>query len=376
MDKATALLQELVQTNTANGNEAAVAAILQREFEAAGIATKLVEYAPGRTNLVAEFGDGDDLLAFTGHEDVVAAGDESAWTHPPFAAEIHDGKLYGRGASDMKNGLAAMALAFIALHNSGFDHHMRFMATVGEEYGAMGARQLTTAGYADDLSALIVGEPTGGKLIYGHSGSYNYKVKSYGKSVHSSMPATGINALEPLLDFGVTERTLFDDAPADPIIGKLEHSVTVMKAGEQVNTIPDYAELAGNIRPVPTFNNAAVTERLQQTVAALNARSAGRVEFELTHSFFPVLTPTAAKLVTATQAAVAQVSGTAPALAIIHAATDASEFTKSANHFDTIIFGHGDDTENMSHRLNEYVDLAQYQLAVQEYEAIARRYFA
>ncbi|WP_056951755.1 M20/M25/M40 family metallo-hydrolase [Lacticaseibacillus nasuensis] len=350
MDKATALLQELVQTNTANGNEAAAAAILQREFEAAGIATKLVEYAPGRANLVAEFGDGDDLLAFTGHEDVVATGDESAWTHPPFAAEIHDGKLYGRGASDMKNGLAAMALAFIALHNSGFDHHMRFMATVGE--------------------------PTGGKLIYGHSGSYNYKVKSYGKSVHSSMPATGINALEPLLDFGVTERTLFDDAPADPIIGKLEHSVTVMKAGEQVNTIPDYAELAGNIRPVPTFNNAAVTERLQQTVAALNARSAGRVEFELTHSFFPVLTPTDAKLVTATQAAVAQVSGTAPALAIIHAATDASEFTKSANHFDTIIFGHGDDTENMSHRLNEYVDLAQYQLAVQEYEAIARRYFA
>ncbi|WP_179394163.1 ArgE/DapE family deacylase [Lacticaseibacillus absianus] len=377
MDEATQFLQELVQvdTSTATGNEEAIAHLLQAKFEAAGIAVKLIPYADHRVNLVAEFGDGQPVFAFTGHEDVVNVGDLSQWHFPPFAAAIDGDKLYGRGASDMKSGLAAMALAFIALKTSGFPHHVRFMATVGEEYGAMGARQLTDLGYADDIAALIVGEPTGGKIEYAHAGSYNYKVKSYGKSVHSSLPQTGVNAIAKLVDFVQAERTLFADTPVDPVIGELVHSVTVLRAGDQVNTIPDYAELAGNIRPTPSFTNAEVTARLQALVAELDAAGPGKLEFELTHSFFPVLTERTGRLVTRANAAIAATTGAARALTISHGATDASEFTKSANHFETIIYGPGNEAGSVSHQVDEYVSLTRYHETIREFEAIARAYF-
>ncbi|MFD1392901.1 ArgE/DapE family deacylase [Lacticaseibacillus jixianensis] len=377
MDEADKFLQELVQidTSTATTNESAVARVIQKKLAAAGIDSKLIPYAEGRDNLVAEFGDGQPIFVFTGHQDVVNTGDLSKWTYPPFAAHIENGRLYGRGASDMKSGLAAEVLAFIALKQSGFAHHVRLLLTIGEEYGAMGAQQLTDAGYADDIAAMLVGEPTAGKIEFGHAGSYNYKVKSYGKSAHSSLPALGTNAIVKLTDFILAERTLFDDVPVDPVIGPLVHSVTVLKAGDQVNTIPDYAELAGNIRPTPSFMNEKVTARLQEAVAKIDAAGAGNLKFELTHTFYPVLTPTDSKLVTRANEAIESVSGKKLALTISHGATDASDFTKSKNKFETIIYGPGDEDKNLSHQINEYVSLDRYHTVIKEYEAIVRHYF-
>ena len=377
MDEATAFLQQLVQidTSTATTNESQVAHVIQQKLAAAGIDSKLIPYAKNRDNLVAEFGTGKPIFAFTGHQDVVNVGDLSKWTYPPFEAHIEDGKLYGRGASDMKSGLAAEVLAFIALKQSGFDHHVRLILTIGEEYGAMGAQQLTDAGYADDIDALLVGEPTAGKIEYGHAGSYNYKVKSYGKSAHSSLPALGTNAIVKLTDFIVAERHLFDDAPVDPVIGPLVHSVTVLKAGDQVNTIPDYAELAGNIRPTPSFINEKVTARLQDAVAKIDAKGDGSLKFELTHTFYPVLTPTDSKLVTRANEAIESVSGSKLPLTVSHGATDASDFTKSKNKFETIIYGPGNEDKMLSHQVNEYVSLDRFHTVIKEYEAIARHYF-
>ena len=83
----------------------------------------------------------------------------------------------------------------IRLKKTGFTGHVRLLATVGEEYGAMGADQLLAAGYADDISGLIVGEPTSLKVLFGHAGSLNYKIISHGKSAHSSEPQRGVNAI-------------------------------------------------------------------------------------------------------------------------------------------------------------------------------------
>lgn len=377
MDEAITFLQELVQidTSTSKGKEGCIANILKRKFEAAGITVKLIPYADQRINLVAEFGDGDTIFAFTGHEDVVNPGNLDAWKFPPFSAHIDGDKLYGRGASDMKSGLAAMALAFIELKQSGFNGHLRFLATVGEEYGAAGARQLTELGYADDLTALLVGEPSGGDLIFGHAGSYNYQVVSHGKSVHSSIPETGINAITKLINFAVAEQSAFNDLPKDPVIGPLVHSITILNAGEQINTIPDIALLAGNIRPTPSFTNEQVTQRLNDIIAKINAKEPGKLEFQLIHSFYPVLTDKYGSLVTSAKKAIETVSKKEPALTIMHGATDASEFTKSKNKFETIIYGPGNEAENVSHQINEYVSLIRYQQVINEYRAIVRHYF-
>src|SRR5690606_21208783 len=130
-------------------------------------------------------------LGFTGHLDVVSAGDESEWIHPPFAAVIDGDKLYGRGATDMKGGTVGLVLAMIELKTKGtpFKGKIKLLATVGEEIGTVGAKQLTELGYADDLDGLLVAEPSGANhLVTAHKGSMSYKVTSYGKSSHSSMP--------------------------------------------------------------------------------------------------------------------------------------------------------------------------------------------
>ncbi len=150
----------------------------------------------------------------------------------------------------MKSGLAAQVIALIELVESGtLTGHVRFIATAGEEYGTPGANRLEEAGVAKDLNSLVVGEPTSGNVIYAHSGSYNYRIVSTGQAVHSSEPERGQNALEPLVDFALAERNLFFDVPDDPCLGPLKHSVTIIQGGEQVNTIPDYAELRGEHPP-------------------------------------------------------------------------------------------------------------------------------
>src|SRR5699024_430830 len=113
----------------------------------------------------------------------------------------------------------------------------------------------------DDATAMVVCEPTDGQIIYAHSGSFNYRITSTGKAAHSSTPSRGINAIAGLVNYINLEQYLFADAPTDEYLGDVQHSVTVIKGGDQVNTIPDQAELHGNIRPTYAFNNQQVIDR-------------------------------------------------------------------------------------------------------------------
>ncbi|MCI1284338.1 MAG: ArgE/DapE family deacylase [Lacticaseibacillus songhuajiangensis] len=374
MNEQTEFLTKLIQTNSENGNEAAISALIAAKLQEHGISSKLLPYSDGRSNIIAELNPDapGKTLALSGHQDTVLIGDRAKWHHDPFAAEIKDGVLYGRGAADMKSGLAAMVFALIELHDTHFAGHVRFMATVGEEYGAMGARQLTKAGYADDIDGLVIGEPTLPNIIHAHSGSFNYKIIARGQSAHSSMPELGVNALSLLTDFMIAERTAFDDAPADPVLGKLVHSVTIAKVGSQVNTIPDYGEVAGNIRPVPTFDNEHVIERLKEVCAQLNAKSKGTLTFELTHSFRPVSTPADADIVQALQAAITKQNGQPAPLDIIHGATDASEFTLANKQLPTLIYGPG--AWDQAHMIDEHVALSDFENAIKVYADLAREF--
>ncbi|MDN5951934.1 MAG: M20/M25/M40 family metallo-hydrolase, partial [Loigolactobacillus coryniformis] len=210
MDKATLIkiTQDLIQLDTVNDHEEAVSDYLTTLFTTNGISTKKLTYAPGRTSLIAEIGDptSKQVLVFSGHQDTVATGDAADWPYAgPFSGELHAGRIYGRGAADMKSGLTAMAATLIALKDTPLKGRLRFVATVGEEFGAHGARELTEQGYADDFSGLVIGEPTGQKLIYAHSGSIDYTVTSIGKAAHSSLPETGINAITNLVKFITAE---------------------------------------------------------------------------------------------------------------------------------------------------------------------------
>ncbi|WP_339181073.1 ArgE/DapE family deacylase [Oceanobacillus sp. FSL W7-1293] len=198
------VLQDIIKIKSVNDNESEVADYFAELFQKHGIESEKVKYSEGRESLVATYKKGDGkVLGISGHEDVVAAGDESEWKYPPFSAEIDGDKLYGRGSTDMKSGLAALAIAMIEIkeENTDINGTLKFMATVGEEVGELGAEQLTKEGYADDLDGLIISEPTGPALIYTHKGSMNYTIVSRGKSAHSSMPKEGINSIANMNEF-------------------------------------------------------------------------------------------------------------------------------------------------------------------------------
>lgn len=375
---STLLLQKLIQTPSVNGAEAKIAAIIQTKLADFGIKSELINYAPNRQSLIAEIGPktSPTVLGLTGHMDIVSPGDLTTWHHPPFAGEISEHYLYGRGAADMKSGIVALVFAFIGLnqHPEQLTGRVRLMLTVGEENGAQGSHQLTKLHFADDLSGLIVGEPTDGNIICAHRGALNYTITSHGKQVHASTPELGINAITGLFIFAQHEANLFDATPTDPILGAISHAITIINAGDQINNIPARATLRGNIRPIPAFDNTAVALALDNLVTKINNTTPYNLTLTIDNSFIPVKTPVNAPLVLAAKEAITTITNQPATIGVFNGATDASEFSLAAKQFDTIILGPGSD--NMSHQIDEYVDLNQLEQLIKVYQQLVSVYFS
>ena len=375
-EEKIAILQELIRIKSVNGNEGEVAAYLNQLLNQHGIQGEIISHTEGRDNLVATYHNGQGrVLGLSGHMDVVSAGDESNWTYPPFAAEIKGNRLYGRGATDMKSGLAAMVIAMIELKESGkpFNGTIKLLATVGEEVGELGSEQLTKAGYVDDLDGLIIGEPTNYHLMYTHMGSINYTVVSHGKEAHSSMPQEGYNAINHLNEF-ITRANEQMDALANDFqnsaLGKTIHNVTVINGGNQVNSIPSQAQLQGNIRSIPEFPNDQIIDLLQKIVDELNGGTNYHLELTIDYNKIPVKANPDSSLIHHIQKQFKQ------PLPLVGAAatTDAAEFTKSAHSFDFVVFGPG--VVNLPHQIDEYVEIDNYLDMIDTYQAIILSYLA
>lgn len=275
MDRSDAerILQDLVQINTAGANELAVADYLQALLANHGIVSQLVPLAPKRVGLIAEIGNGQGpTLAFDGHADTVALGDLNKWDVDPLSGNIIDGRMYGRGTTDMKAGLVAGILAMLRLHErqTQLNGAFKLFVTVGEESGETGAEQMVELGLANGIDALITGEPSGISLEYmkkiptsrglrgvimdddihdlvkhnrateqhflqiAHKGALAYQVVSAGKAVHSSMPFLGVNAIDGLLAFANRQQALFSElknTAKNDILGVTTPVITQMSGG-------------------------------------------------------------------------------------------------------------------------------------------------
>ncbi|MEG0158609.1 ArgE/DapE family deacylase [Carnobacterium sp.] len=368
------VLQDVIQIKSVNGNEEEVALYLKKLFAQHGIESNLVPYSTGRSNLVATLNKGTGkVLGLTGHMDVVDPGDESAWTYPPFAAHIEDNKLYGRGSTDMKSGLVAMAITMIELKEAEtpFKGTIKLLATIGEEIGEIGSEQLTTEHYADDLDGLIIGEPSGYNLVYTHMGSINYSVVSHGKEAHSSMPNEGYNAINHLNRF-ITEINKQMENIAltydNKVLGKTIHNVTVISGGNQVNSIPGEAKLQGNIRSIPEFGNEKIISILEQVITHLNENESYKLELKIDYNKIPVHTSTESSLIQVIQS---QFKNKLPLIGL-SGTTDAAEFTKSAKPFDFVVFGPG--ITKLAHQVDEYVEIDSYLDMIEKYQSIAINY--
>lgn len=305
--------------------------------------------------------------------DVVDPGDASDWKYPPFSATIDGNKLYGRGSTDMKSGLMAMVIAMVELQEEQkeFSGTVKLLATVGEEVGELGAEQLTNLGYVDDLDGLIVGEPSNYSLVYTHMGSINYTVTSAGKEAHSSMPQEGYNALNHLIDFSYRINQKMNDISSKYVnkeLGSTIHNITIMNGGKQVNSIPNFASLQGNIRSIPEFSNDDIIKVLQDTVDELNKNQPYKLTLTIDYNKLSVKTNKNSELIQSIQQ---QFDGPLPLIGI-SATTDTAEFVKSSNSFDFVVFGPGEPT--LPHQVNEYVDIDNYLDMIDKYKQIILTY--
>lgn len=361
-ENAVTMLQDIIRMRTENDNEVEVALYLQNLLKENGIESKLIELEPGRSNLVAEIknGDSDKVLGISGHMDVVKAGNHDLWSYDPYAAEIIDGKLYGRGTTDMKGGLMALVIAMIHAHeNKNFNGTIRLLATVGEETGEPGARQLSELGYADDLNGILVAEPFNNRILYMHGGSYNYKIKSHGVSAHSSTPQKGENAIQHLRDFMVGLQVKLDDVIAkyeNDKLGRTIHSVTLIEGGVQLNSIPEYAEYQANARTIPEFDNDKLTALIKETVEEFNAMGKGyKFEFELLADMPTVVSDPESELIQVIHDVSHQDNID---LIALPGTTDTAQFQRNNKTMDVAIYGPGD--VNIAHQLDEFIEVDDY----------------
>jgi succinyl-diaminopimelate desuccinylase len=207
-DELVALTRDLVRIPSVvrpgdpTATEAAVASHVEGWMRSQGFDVEVQQVAPGRPNVLGVIGEAaaGPTLLLEGHTDVVTEGDPSAWTHPPFAADLVDGKIYGRGAADMKSGLAAAMIAAAAIKRSGAPLAGRLVvgALVDEEGDMIGAKHLCATPIGRALSAAIVCEPEDNELCLEQRGVVWARVTARGRMAHGAMPEAGANPIGAL----------------------------------------------------------------------------------------------------------------------------------------------------------------------------------
>lgn len=265
-DERVKILSDIIEIQSVNEKEVDVAHYLQQLFKKYDIHTDILtlDGESSRANLVAEIGNGKPVVGVSGHMDVVTTGDIDKWHYDPFKlTEDDQGRLHGRGSADMKSGLVALAISLIEIKEAGLlkQGSIRFMATAGEEVTSNGAALLHEKGYMDDIDALLIAEPSQDGIVYTHKGTMDIQVTSKGKSAHSSMPELGFNAINPLVDFIHYLNSEYNKVDvSSALLGTPTMNSTIINGGDQVNSIPEYAESLFNMRTIPQFDNKKFEE--------------------------------------------------------------------------------------------------------------------
>jgi succinyl-diaminopimelate desuccinylase len=379
-EKAVSLLQRVLRANTVNppGNELETALILRDFFEGHGVEAEVDEFLPGRANLIARLPGNDahrGSLMLCGHMDVVPVGG-SAWDMEPFAADLRDDRIYGRGASDMKSGLVATAVAVANLKQSDTaTGDIMFVATAGEEVDCCGARRLVERGMLEDAEAAVVAEPTRGDVVLAHKGALWVEIATRGKTAHGSMPQEGVNAIEHMYRVlgWLLEEFEFAVDP-DPVLGEPTLNVSVVNGGVKVNVVPDECRLQIDIRTVPAQDHGEILGVIERRLESFR-RTLHDFDCEMTvlSERLPVNTSTEERLARVAEDVRRETYGAPSSRIAAPYYTDASVLVEARPDLPVVVCGPGDD--RLAHQPNEWVSTEAFDESIAFYERLAAAYF-
>jgi acetylornithine deacetylase/succinyl-diaminopimelate desuccinylase family protein len=371
----TELLSQLVRHPSPNppGSEESVARFLAATCRALGLAARVDDVVAGRPNVLAWLGPDEPGLLFLAHTDTVPAGD--GWSHPPFGGVVQDGRVIGRGAADMKAGIAASVIAMAALKRSGIElsRSVALAAVIDEEEGGRGVRALLERPGFGALAA-IVPEPTELQTIIGCRGNCYVQVEITGRSAHAGTPHEGRNAIYGAARVVEAIRQLDEELASrrHPLLGAGSWSVGLIHGGTGTAMVPDRCRIAVDRRLLPGEDGEDARRQVEAAVAALDLAAAGlgaRTELLMEIPSFEL--EDGHELVQGVLRASVDAGAPERPVAGWTAACDGGYLMRFAD-IPAVVLGPGSVVEQ-AHRPDESVPIAEVELAARAYALYAAR---
>ena len=365
--------------------ESAVADHVQRWLVKEGFDVEVHEVAPGRPNVLAVFGEkgGGKSLLLEGHTDVVTEGDPAQWSHPPFGADLVDGRIYGRGAADMKSGLAAAMVAAAAFKRSGTRLGGRLVvgALVDEEADMIGVRHFCGTALGRELDAAIICEPEENELCLEQRGVVWARVSVRGRMAHGAMPEAGVNPITGvgalLREVPALEKRLRRLCAKSKYLRPPTVTPTVVRAPvsgvAQSNVIPGAAEATLDIRVTPGPDADAIAAEIETACRRAAAACDGvTIEWRPANGYrLATRVEKDETLVRAMMKGVRQATGRAARFGGVPGSTDGTILRMTLG-IPIVTCGPG--KRLIPHQVDEYVDVAELVDAARIYVASALNY--
>ncbi len=361
------LTQELIRINSENppGNEKKIAKFIKDYLEDFGIPAEMIEFGKNRFNVIGEKGKGKGLI-LAGHIDTVPSGDLKKWKYSPFEGKIVKGKIYGRGASDMKGGLAAILGSLRKFKNKNFKKRL-VLAFVGDEEVAMkGTKYLIEKrkSFLKNVKYGVMAEPTNLDIRIAQKGITMIKLKFKGKAAHGSKPELGDNAILKASDFiqELKKLTRKLKKKKDPLLGSGTINVGKILGGTKVNIVPDYCEVEIDRRLIPGETPAIAIKQIRKILEKLNLKA--KIEY-LNEPRLAMKIPKNSKIVKMIQSIKkAKIKGE-------------SGYTESELYYrecgiEFVSFGPGD--PKLAHVINENIKISKIKKAKKVFEKLIERW--
>ncbi|WP_338062832.1 M20 family metallopeptidase [Sporolactobacillus pectinivorans] len=273
----------------------------------------------------------------------------------------------------MKSGLVAMVAAIVELKEADtlLKGTLKFMATVGEETSSIGARQLLNEGYADDLDAVLIGEPTGNEIAIAEKGCLWLRITTNGQTGHGSTPSHGVNANEHMIAILSKFRSEFSfDFEPDDMLSEPTSSIDVLHGGSGTNVIPDKCTVEIDMRTLPSQNHKDIVKKVNELIDTVKEDISDlNAKIEVINDMKPVKTPGDNDFVMELIDVVSTVRGKRVVPYGFSGYTDGAYFSQSEKSFPIAVTGPG--YPPISHQPNEYIEKDAFFDAIEIYKKIA-----
>ena len=388
LTRALVRIPSVYRPGETGANEAEVASFVEGWFRREGLPVEVQEVAPGRPNVlswIGEKGPGRRCLLLEGHTDVVTEGDAAEWTWPPFGGELRDGRIYGRGAADMKSGLAAAMVTLAAFKRAGVTPAGKLVvgALVDEEDGMIGVRHLVKTPAGRELDAAIICEPEENELCLEQRGVVWARIRARGHMAHGAMPEAGAN---PITALGA----LLREVPAlekqlRKLCEKSRHlkpptvTPTIVQGpprgvgAPQSNVIPALAEMTLDVRLTPGIDAEGMRGELEALCRKAEAAVPGvKLEWEPVNAFrLATSVDKAEPIAQAMMHGVRKATGRAPRYGGVPGSTDGTILRMELG-IPIVTCGPGN--RLIPHQVDEYVEVRELVEAAKIYAASALKY--